>query len=545
MKSLENMRLWHRFMVLLACVTVGFAGYGLWSFKTLAELKVNGPIYQRIVQGKDLVADVLPPPEYIIESYLVGLQLSVASADEQVALISRLNVLKKDYDTRHEFWEKEALDGEIASVLLKQAHMPALAFYSVSFEEFIPALQRGDVLAVQAAMTKMRTHYETHRAAIDQVVQLANTRVADDEAVAKKKIELAMALMLGVLLSAVVVTLALTIIISRSITRPLSLMQSRMVEIKNNHDFTHRIGINSQDELGETARAFDELAAGLHDTLIHLLGSASDVSRAAQTLSVSSQQVASSSGEQSSAAAAMAASVEQVTVSIARVSERAREAKHVSLESGNRSVRGEEVISNAAKAMLELAEAVKQASGSIGALGEKSGQISSVVKVIKEVAEQTNLLALNAAIEAARAGEQGRGFAVVADEVRKLAERTSKATEEISGVIETMQSGTSAAILVMNNAVAQADGAARLAGEAGAAIDSIKGGIATVGGVVTDISISLDEQTQASNDISVHVERVAQMVEENNAAAAQTADAALNLKKLAVDMRETVGKFRL
>jgi methyl-accepting chemotaxis protein len=399
--------------------------------------------------------------------------------------------------------------------------------------------------AADSAMAKMRAHYETHRTAIDRVVQLANTRVADDESNAKQKIEVAMVLMLGVLLLAIVVTLTLTLAISRSITQPLSRMQSRMVEIKNNNDFTHRIGIDSLDEVGDTARAFDALAESLQGALLKLLSNASDVSRAAQSLAASSQQVAASSGEQSSAAAAMAATVEQVTTSIAHVADRAREAREISADSGGRSGQGGLIISNAATAMIELAQAVKQASDSIGALGEKSGQISSVVKVIKEVAEQTNLLALNAAIEAARAGEQGRGFAVVADEVRKLAERTSKATEEISRVIETMQAGTNDAISVMGNAVTRADGAAVLAREAGDAINQINGGVSTVESAVTDISSSLEEQSRASNDIAIHVEKVAQMVEENNAAAGQTANSAVHLERLAVDMRETVEKFRL
>jgi methyl-accepting chemotaxis protein len=545
MNNLDNMKLWQRFVVLVVCVVLGFVVYGLWSFKTLAELKVNGPIYHNIIQGKDLVADVLPPPEYIIESYLVSLQLAASGQNESAQLVDRLKVLKTDYDTRHTYWEKEGLSSDLSDALLKQAHTPAEAFYAVAFSEFLPALQRGDSEAKNNAMTKMRTHYESHRKAIDKVVQLANQRVGDDEATAKRHIASGMTLMLVVLTFAIVLTVLLTILISRSVTRPLLLMQARMIEIKNSHDFTHRIGLGSTDEVGETAAAFDELINSLHATLSRLQQNAVEVSISAQSLAVSSRQVALSSGEQSSAASAMAATVEQLTTSIAHVADRAKDARDISADSGGRSSQGGKIISDAATAMIALAQAVKQASNSIGALGEKSGQISSVIKVIREVAEQTNLLALNAAIEAARAGEQGRGFAVVADEVRKLAERTSNATEEIARVIETMQSGTNEAISVMNSAVASADGAAVLAHEAGDAIDQIKGGVSSVEEAVTEISSSLEEQSRASNDIASHVEKVAQMVEENNAAAAQTADSAIRLEQLSTDMRSAVSSFRL
>jgi len=545
MQNLSNMKLWHRFVVLVVCVVLGFVVYGLWSFKTLAELKVNGPIYHNIVQGKDLVADVLPPPEYIIESYLVSLQLSASGQNESAQLVDRLKVLKTDYDTRHTYWEKEGLSSDLSDALLKQAHAPAVAFYAVAFDEFLPALQRGDSEAKNNAMAKMRSHYETHRKAIDMVVQLANQRVADDEAIAKRNITSGITSMLAVLAFAIALTVFLTVLISRSVTRPLLLMQSRMIEIKNSHDFTHRIGLSSSDEVGETAAAFDELVSSLHETLSRLHKNASEVSVSAQSLAVSSKQVALSSGEQSSAAAAMAATVEQLTTSIAHVADRAKEARDISVDSGGRSSQGGKIISDAATAMIDLAQAVKQASTSIGALGDKSGQISSVIKVIREVAEQTNLLALNAAIEAARAGEQGSGFAVVADEVRKLAERTSNATEEISRVIETMQSGTNAAISVMNDAVTRADDAAVLAHEAGDAINKIKGGVSSVEDAVADISSSLEEQSRASNNIASHVEKVAQMVEENNAAAAQTADSAVRLEQLSTDMRSVVSSFRL
>src|SRR3990167_1530325 len=160
MQSFSRQKLSHRFAVLIAFIAIGFVVYGGWSFKTLNELKINGPIYQRIVQGKDLVADILPPPEYIIESYLVSLQLLEAvDKIDQDRLIERLKTLRGEYDTRHAFWLKETLEEYLAKTFLKDAHEPALAFYESAFDEFVPAVQTGKRDKAIVAMARMRQHY--------------------------------------------------------------------------------------------------------------------------------------------------------------------------------------------------------------------------------------------------------------------------------------------------------------------------------------------------------------------------------------------------
>lgn len=201
------------------------------------------------------------------------------------------------------------------------------------------------------------------------------------------------------------------------------------------------------------------------------------------------------------------------------------------------------MIRSAASEMTVIADAVRQISSSIEDLGNQSTAISSVVQVIKEVAEQTNLLALNAAIEAARAGEQGRGFAVVADEVRKLAERTALATGEIGKMIAAIQSSSKLAVTAMSSAVDQATGGVALAEKAGNAIKQIEAGVDEVVALVNSISSSLAEQTAAGNDIGVHVEKVARMTEENSASAGTAASSAVQLEQLAGDMRHVVDKF--
>ncbi|RFC33844.1 MAG: methyl-accepting chemotaxis protein [Candidatus Nitrotoga sp. SPKER] len=545
MQILKNMKLSYRFSLIVLSVIVGFFIYGLWSLKTLNELKVNGPIYHHIVQGKDLVADILPPPVYIIESYLVSLQLEVSDKNDQPPLIARLKTLKNEYDTRHEFWKTENLSPDLSELLLKDAHEPAVTFYEIALKEFIPAIESGNKDASEKAMKKMKSTYEHHRKAIESVVGNANKRIVADENTATAQINSATLLMLMVLVISVAVTMCISILISKSVTVSLLNLQRTMLEIKNTNDLTRRINIASDDEIGQTAKTFNELIISLQSSLLSLTTNANGVSEAALELSSSAQQVANSSKEQSFSASAMAATVEQVTVGITLITDGAREAKDISVKSGNLSSLGAEIIQNAGAAMMQITETVKQTSTSIVALGLQSNQISSVVQVIKEVADQTNLLALNAAIEAARAGEQGRGFAVVADEVRKLAARTSKATEEISHMIQSIQSSTNNAMETMKTAVAKADSGAVLAQEAEVSIIQIKDGSSKVVEVVNNISDSLNEQNSASQDIAVHVERVAQQAEENTAAAGQTASFAIQLEKLASDMRTTVGRFKL
>jgi methyl-accepting chemotaxis protein len=255
--------------------------------------------------------------------------------------------------------------------------------------------------------------------------------------------------------------------------------------------------------------------------------------------------VANGSTSQSEAASAMAATVEQITVSIAHVSEGAFEALRISRNSGELSEHGGEIIHRAAEEIRKIADTVRQTSTSIENLGEQSTRISSIVKVINEIANQTNLLALNAAIEAARAGEQGRGFAVVADEVRKLAERTSKSTQEVTQMIDTIQTSSRIAVDGMAAMVGQVDGGVALAQQAGEAINQINAGSSQVLSTVSDISSALAEQSKASNDIAAHIERVAQMTEENSASAELSASAASDLAKLADDMRTTVNRFKI
>ncbi|MFT0180742.1 methyl-accepting chemotaxis protein [Pseudomonas benzopyrenica] len=304
------------------------------------------------------------------------------------------------------------------------------------------------------------------------------------------------------------------------------------------------IPAGGRDELGQLLTAFGQMQDRLRDMIQGIKQGTDQLVAASHSISANSQQLSTAAQEQSSAASSMAATVEQLTVSINHVSDNAGEAHDLSSQSGRLAQDGGQTIQASVDSMKSIAGTVQSSATRIGELGEHSERVSSIVSVIKGIADQTNLLALNAAIEAARAGEQGRGFAVVADEVRQLAQRTTNSTQEIAAMIEKIQAATQAAMSDMEVGVRQVNGGVDLANQAGEAVVSINNSSDKVVRVVNQISLSLREQTAASHDVARTVERLAQMAQQNSEAIDETVKTAVSLDALANDLNRQIGQFR-
>ena len=304
------------------------------------------------------------------------------------------------------------------------------------------------------------------------------------------------------------------------------------------------IPAGGRDELGQLLTAFAQMQDKLRGMIQGIKQGTDHLVAASHSISANSQQLSAAAQEQSSAASSMAATVEELTVSINHVSDNAGEAHDLSSQSGRLAQDGGQTIQASVDSMRSIAGTVQSSATRIGELGEHSERVSSIVSVIKGIADQTNLLALNAAIEAARAGEQGRGFAVVADEVRQLAQRTTNSTQEIAAMIEKIQAATQAAMSDMEVGVRQVNGGVDLANQAGEAVVSINTASDKVVRVVNQISLALREQTVASHDVARTVERLAQMAQQNSEAIGETVQTAVSLDALANDLNRQISQFR-
>jgi methyl-accepting chemotaxis protein len=351
----------------------------------------------------------------------------------------------------------------------------------------------------------------------------------------------------SVILSAVVMGFVAILMIGvvTMMKRELNRLLTKVREIAEGKiDLTNKIKIDRNDEIGEIGILINTFISRLHDIVarvtedtVKLSGSAGQLFQNAQRMSIAVDRSALQASTVATASEEMAATACDIARNCCMAAESAGEAN-------NNANLGASVIMETVNVMSEVAGAVQQSSQSVSRLGEQSDQIGAIVGTIEDIADQTNLLALNAAIEAARAGEQGRGFAVVADEVRALAERTTRATKEISAMIKSIQAETTGAVHTMGVSEKNVD---RGIGEAGRSADTLISIIDSINGVTTQVSqiaTAAEEQTATTNEINQNICAINDNISESSRITREVADESNNLGKLAEGLQESVTEFR-
>jgi len=329
----------------------------------------------------------------------------------------------------------------------------------------------------------------------------------------------------------------------RAVTRPVSALQATMHAVRADWNLRIRADVSGRDELSAVAGSLNDLLQHFQEVVGQINAHVGKLVTTSGGVANSVSEISRNVGRQNEATTSVAASIEELTTSIEHVRASAEQTQQIAESAAQLAAGGGAVIEKSAQEMIGTVDSVQAAATAVETVGQQSAAISGIVAVIREVAEQTNLLALNAAIEAARAGEQGRGFAVVADEVRKLAERTSQATRQISDNIASIQASATTAVECMRGVRNQVDGGATLARQAGEAIVKIRAGAVEVVDVASGITLALREQASASQLIARQIENIAHSSEGSTQALRQSAQAVQAMEQLAGTMRESVARF--
>jgi methyl-accepting chemotaxis protein len=344
---------------------------------------------------------------------------------------------------------------------------------------------------------------------------------------------------LGVLLA-----ILMGAVIGRSINRGVSLLEKGAARLAEG-DFTNSIPTTGADELSRVGASFNQMTQHISELIGQVNVACSVVNQNADNLSHSASQVAQSSRQQSRRATEAAGSVEQFNSAFKEIAATSESIVSAVNSARELSKQGDKVVANAVQGIEKVAKTVNESAAAIADLGQRSNQIGQILSVIKDIADQTNLLALNAAIEAARAGEQGRGFAVVADEVRKLAERTASATSEISSMVSGIQDDTGRAVLTMRQSSVDVQEGVALANQAGRALQDIAGSVEQVAEMIGVIANSTQAQSSTSEAFTRSVEEIAQMADENSNAIEHAASASQELVSCSQNLQHIVSRFRL
>ncbi|MCZ8158791.1 MAG: methyl-accepting chemotaxis protein [Rhizobiaceae bacterium] len=578
-----------------AVVTVGLAtSIGLQSY-TLSQLKVSGPVYNGIIDGKDLVADILPPPLYVVEAYMLASE-AVLNPNKADLAAEKIERLEADYQARRQYWQQSQLPDGLKTKLMNDVLVKGDAFWSSYHEAFTSGTNLGDS-EKQAAIAELGDKFWVHDAAVRQLVEMANAHLVAEETMARAtSAQLEQWAIVGSGTSVFLFIGGIWYFRRRAIT-PLSEISGYMSHLAKG-DLTKDVPFSDRaDEIGEMAtsvevfrqaalerkrlrleaeeqsaltveaqkrhaaamaeqadalahvvetlgaglarlaecnirytidqpfmpdfeplrRDFNDALAAFQSTLVEVLQTTQAIHENGLEMRSASDNLAKRTEQQAAALEETAAALEQVSTTVAQASERSQETR--------------KLVADAKICTEESGRVVLKAISAMKSIEQSAAEIGQIIGVIDEIAFQTNLLALNAGVEAARAGEAGKGFAVVAQEVRELAQRSAVAAKEIKTLV--------------SNSGQQVNTGVKLVDETGHALSRINEFVVSIDRNVDAISTGAIEQSAGLKQISIAVNELDQMTQQNAAMVEETTALSHNLSSASTHLSSLVSRFVL
>ncbi|MBF0259506.1 MAG: methyl-accepting chemotaxis protein [Desulfamplus sp.] len=564
----DNLKISYKLFISTSIIAVGFVTFCLYVFHTLTIIKVNGPIYRQIVQGKDLIADILPPPDYIIESYLTAFELRENIDDEkEVERLSQYlrTKLKKEYIDRHEYWVDDKIflpqEPKIRETLINLSYKPVVDFYNVFENEYLDAIKSKNRQSVDLILNeKLKQYYIEHRKHIDTVVQLTSEK---NSAIEQETTQLIRSRNIKGIAIFIIFFSVGTILFMGVFFQIISSLRRLTLSIKDmsegEGDLTKRLVIKRDDEIGEISSYLNQFVDKLQKLIVMIRCDADSLAYSASGLAATSSQIDANASQISSQTMAVDSITKQATENIKTISSVAKEMSGstnsvaTAIQEMNASI--SEVAINCQKELKIATDANSHAIKSkeiMSRLDVSAKSIGKVVESIKDIADQTRLLALNATIEAARAGDAGRGFAVVANEVKELAKQTEQATETIKKQVEEIGINTESAVTAINiitkvieevNMISQAIASA--VEEQGVAVNQISQNVVGVSSSVDNVTQNITQSAQNLLSVSSSISGISSSVKDTSLGITQVKSSAVELASLSENLKGVLSQFKV
>lgn len=538
---------------------VAFSAFATISFYVIDQVRVNGPIYNSLTSYQDLRGDILPPAMYPVVAYAALNEAYVASTsydnDKRDKKLQEVKLAEAEFKRRAEYWranlKDEKLKGSLEAVIKSGEN-----FFNIANQKYVPALMLGTIAAA-APLGELTSSYEVNKATVNKFafeLEHTNTELVNSET----------RLVRFILIALVLLAIALLVFMIVFGRKQVEAVEEGVLRLETESQQNQEAVLKLLDEMGDLAdgdltvkaEVSENITGAIADSINYTIDSLRDlveeINRAteqvnsataqAQETSVSLLQAAE---QQSQQIAETGEAVSNMTRSILQVSSNASEASEVAQRSLQAATEGAQAVQNTIAGMNEIRTQIQETSKRIKRLGESSQEISEIVELISDITEQTNILALNAAIQAASAGEAGRGFTVVAEEVQRLAERSSEATKQISAIVKTIQTDTNSAVAAMEKSTEGVVDGARLSDAAGQALNEIETVSYNLARLIASISTATSAQTEVAAQVSRNMEQIQSITSQTTEGTKLTAESVGQLSALAEELSASVAGFKL
>ena len=538
---------------------IAFILFAALSFWVINQVRVNGPIFNTLKQYQDLVADTLPPAMYPVDAFASYNEAYVASTnfnnEKRDKALANAAKDEAEFKARSKYWRK-SLNNEKLQVSLEAVITAGENFFQVANKRYIPALPLGTV-AASAPLSDLTAAFEvtkqTGSAFTLEISKENNDSVSSQTSFIKL-------VLLGLLLLGLVLILLMFFFGKKQTVQSVNLTNQLAQEGQDNQEavlqLLDEMGDLADGDLTVKAQVRDNITGAIADSINYTIDSLRDlvveinrattqVASATSVAQDTSDQLLTAAERQSDQIMQTTDAVIDMTRSILQVSSNAAQASEVAQRSLLAANQGSQAVQNTISGMNEIRTQIQETSKRMKRLGESSQEISEIVELISDITEQTNILALNAAIQAASAGEAGRGFTVVAEEVQRLAERSSEATKQISAIVKTIQTDTNGAVAAMEKSTEGVVEGARVADAAGQALTEIETVTTNLARLIQSISAATNAQTESATMVSNNMQMIQEITTQTTEGTKLTADSVGQLTALAEELRNSVAGFKL